>query len=124
MRLRGLLLQLQNHFKANTGWHAKNRITEMRWMYRDGIRVYGAGYVDRALRHLETLRVLAVKYESDHAFYQYLAPEQRKSYVPTSHRPQEKKDRLWVKGEEPKRIIGYETVLIDGIRHARPKYGV
>lgn len=120
MKLRGLNYELSKHLKEFGDWKAKNRLTEMVWKYPDGIRNYGTDYTGRALRHLEEIKEIAVKYEHGHSFYKYLYPEQRSSYIPTSKRTDE---NLWETKEQPKRFIEHRLITKNGRTFAVPVYG-
>jgi hypothetical protein len=122
MSLSGLPKLLKDYLKQVNCWEAKNALSRMTW------ENYGADLVGRTLRGLEERSVIAVRYDGarSHAFYRYIPEDYRDKYIPSSQRPIGKENELWkvpIADGFPKRILGYETVLRDGRRLAKPIYG-
>lgn len=91
--------QLRKYLQTNWAWHSKGRLTaEMQWKHVGG-KSRGARYlpetVGRALRALEEGSIIAVKQDGISVQYKWLDHSRRKSYIPFSVRPDNRKNTLF-----------------------------
>lgn len=91
----GLKENLIRYLASHNEWRSKGAILQLQWKYYGEDKTYMPDSVSRKLREAEEECRIARRDSGISCEYKFLPPERRKSYIPWSSRPNDKKNILF-----------------------------
>lgn len=87
--MKSLIKQLEDYLRENWDWHHKGDLLAMTWVNKKTKVPYMSETVGRALRDLESRKIIARKDDKNgkSCVYKWLNPERRPNYIPWIERP-------------------------------------